>query len=97
MNIGLCVMKLFLCVKTVIPFFSIKSIENFNFYKYALTNDFKDSEKALLSRKKLYSIKYFYIFYKEEFDEKYSHIIEIYDFPTSFKNENIISSFKEIL
>ena len=33
----------------------------------------------------------------EEFDEKYSHIIEIYEFPASFKNENIISSIKEVL
>jgi len=30
-------------------------------------------------------------------DEEYGHILEIYEFPIEFKNENIFSALKEII
>jgi hypothetical protein len=34
------------------------------------------------------------LIYAEEFGQEFSHILEIYDFPTSFKNENILNALK---
>ncbi len=61
----------------------------------AKKDEAKEEEGKYQKFVKLNAFKFNFFIYGQEFDSRYAHIVEIYDFPVSFKNENIINSFKD--